>query len=101
MAGQNRQIIRDTHPGDQAANLGAEITENPPLISTTALGLKKVRIWSREKKSQELVPKSKRSVRLMLISSRINLRLADSHGADDFQSSFASRMPLLLLGVVL
>ena len=36
MAGQNRQTIRDTHPGGQAANLGAEITENPPLTSTTA-----------------------------------------------------------------
>ena len=36
LAGQNRQTIRDTHPGDQAANLGAEITETPPLISTTA-----------------------------------------------------------------
>ena len=37
LGGQNRQTIRVTPPGDQAANLAAEITETPPLISTTAL----------------------------------------------------------------
>ena len=30
LGGQNRQTIRVTPPGDQAANLAAEITENPP-----------------------------------------------------------------------
>ena len=33
---QSRQTIRDTQAGGQAANLGAEITENTPLTSTTA-----------------------------------------------------------------
>ena len=45
LAGQNRQTIRDTHAGGQAANLGAEITENPPLISTTATAEKHPQIF--------------------------------------------------------